>query len=90
MCLSADLREAPSSKLCLRSMPLFLTTLRAPSSDHRVAPVDEGFFILPVAGRETQFDTLARKVIDHDGAVASFGRKNGDGLYDCVFILPLG
>lgn len=69
-------------------MPLFLTTLREPSAVHRIEPVDDGFLILPVPGREAQFDALARLVIDHVGPFAVFPRKGADGLYDCVHILP--
>lgn len=69
-------------------MPLFLTTLREPSSDHGIEPVEDGFLILPVPGREAQFDALARLVIDHVGPFAVFPRKGAGGLYDCVHIVP--
>lgn len=69
-------------------MPLFLTTLREPSADHRIEPAEVGFLIVPVAGRETQFDALARLVINHVGPFAVFPRKGASGLYDCVHIVP--
>jgi hypothetical protein len=69
-------------------MPLFLTTLREPSADHRVEPAQDGFFITPVPGRQQQFHELARRVIDHVGPFAVFPRKGADGLYDCVYIVP--
>lgn len=69
-------------------MPLFLTTLREPSVNHRVEEVSEGFLILPAVGREREFDALARDVINHVGPFVAFGRRGGGGLYDCVHILP--
>lgn len=50
--------------------------------------MEDGFLILPVPGREAQFDALARLVIEHVGPFAAFPRKGADGLYDCVQILP--
>jgi hypothetical protein len=69
-------------------MSLFLTTLSEPSQDHSVEPVDHGFLILPIPGREAQFNALARRVIDHVGSLAAFPRKGAHGLYDCVHIIP--
>lgn len=69
-------------------MPLFLTTLREPSVNHLVEAVGEGFLILPQSGREREFDTLAREVINHVGPFAAFGRRDSGGLYDSVHILP--
>ena len=69
-------------------MPLFLTTLREPSEDHRIEAVTDGFLILPHAGREQQFDALARRVVNHVGPFAAFARRSDEGLYDCIHILP--
>lgn len=69
-------------------MPLFLTTLSEPSASHRVEPVSDGFLILPVLGREREFDDLARELINYVGPFAAFARRGPDGLYDCVHILP--
>jgi len=69
-------------------MPLFLTSLSEPSENHRIEPLHEGFLILPVTGRELQFDALARRVINHVGPFAAFARKDENGLYESVHILP--
>jgi len=69
-------------------MPLFLTTLREPSPDHTVEPVEDGFLILPRPGREDQFNALARLVIEHVGPFAVFPRKGAGGRYDSVHIVP--
>ncbi|MDQ3124098.1 MAG: hypothetical protein M3Q74_00630 [Pseudomonadota bacterium] len=69
-------------------MPLFLTTLREPCADHRIEPVEDGFLILPLSGREVQFDALARRVVEHIGPFAAFPRKGADGRFDSVHILP--
>lgn len=69
-------------------MSLFLTTLREPSADHGVEPVEDGFLIVPVSGREAQFNALARLVLDHVGSFVAFPRKGAGGLYDCVHIVP--
>ena len=69
-------------------MPLFLTSVAEPSPNHRVEPMVDGFMILPVQGREVQFDDLARRVADYVGPFAAFARKGANGLYDCVHILP--
>lgn len=50
--------------------------------------MEDGFLILPISGREVQFDALARRVVEHVGPFAVFPRKGSDGLYDCVHILP--
>ena len=69
-------------------MPLFLRTLQEPSQDHRIEPVADGFLILPVSGREAQFNILARRVLEHIGPFVALPRKGDDGLYDCIHILP--
>lgn len=69
-------------------MSLFLTSLREPSADHSVEPVEDGFLIRPIPGREQQFNALARLVIDYNGPFVAFPRKGVAGLYDCVHIVP--
>lgn len=69
-------------------MPLFLSSIREPSSCHRVVSVEEGFMILPQSGFERQFDELARETIEHVGPFRAFARRGEDGLYESVHILP--
>lgn len=69
-------------------MALFLRSLSEPSADHRIDRLTEGFLILPVPGRELEFDDLARRVCESYGPFAAFSRKGEDGIYDCVHILP--
>lgn len=57
-------------------MPLFLTSLSEPSQDHAVEPLSEGFLILPIAGREEPFQTLAGRVMDHLGPFTAYARKS--------------
>jgi hypothetical protein len=85
--LLSDEANNANHKAWLWTMPLFLTSLRELSQDHRVEPAEDGFLIAPVTGREAQFDALARRVLEHVGPFVALPRKGGDGLYDCVHII---
>lgn len=48
----------------------------------------DGFDLIPLPGQESQFNCLARQVMDCPGAFSAFGRHDGEGGYRKVHIIP--
>lgn len=71
-------------------MPLFLSTLREGSENHKVEPTPEGFVILRKPGREAGFNDLARRVMDHSGSYVALSISDGNGGYEAVQIIIPG
>lgn len=70
-------------------MPLFLATLREPSEDHDVESFAGGFTIVRKAGRVSQFNSLAQRVLDrNDQTFTAFARGDLQGGYQSVQIIP--
>lgn len=71
-----------------RGMSLFLTSLKEESEDHTVELLVGSFVIHRKPDREDQFDNLARRVLNTANGFAAFPRRDENGRYDCVHIIP--
>ena len=69
-------------------MSLVLTTLLEGSQHHSAYRADEGFEIRPLEGHESEFNDLARLIVNTTGPFAAFPRVGTRGRYDCVHIIP--